>query len=278
MILSPNINRPINWVSPVNWLHPLNRGLQNWWLVIPGATGSRTWQDLCRRNHGTLTNMDPATDWVGQNVGCLDFDGIDDYVDLQDAGILSGNMTIAAWVRLTSTIASGFRAVCGRVLESSPFPQNWQMIYSTSVPGWGFGLKLLSGTYPYVYSAIGAATVGSWYRVVGVVETSAIRIYVNGGNMASTAIASTPETSGAMRSIIGGRWSGSSTGINWPGQISDVSISNRAWTSDEVAEDYRILQQGYPGRLNRSLLPRYLNSVAATGNRRRRTVLCGGRT
>jgi hypothetical protein len=34
-------------------------------------------------NHGTLTNMDAGTDWVGSQYGwALDFDGVDDYVSI----------------------------------------------------------------------------------------------------------------------------------------------------------------------------------------------------
>jgi hypothetical protein len=57
----------------------LPRPVGEWWLnegsgaLVNDASGNG--------NHGTLTNMDPATDWVGTPYGvALDFDGSDDYV------------------------------------------------------------------------------------------------------------------------------------------------------------------------------------------------------
>jgi len=49
---------------------------------------------------GTLTGMDPTTDWVaGQVGGALDFDGIDDRVSLPSLSINSNTMTITAWIK-----------------------------------------------------------------------------------------------------------------------------------------------------------------------------------
>ncbi len=48
------------------------------------GNGTATLTDLVGSNNGTLTNMDPATDWVADTdnggVRALDFDGSDDYV------------------------------------------------------------------------------------------------------------------------------------------------------------------------------------------------------
>jgi hypothetical protein len=75
--------------------HPLGE----WWLnegcgaLVNDASGNG--------NHGTLTNMDPATDWVGTawDVG-LDFDGSDDYVAVPKA--------FPATVPQAATIAARF--------------------------------------------------------------------------------------------------------------------------------------------------------------------------
>ena len=44
------------------------------WVPSAGATGFRL-VDRVRSNHGTLTNMDPATAWVASGKVALDFDG-----------------------------------------------------------------------------------------------------------------------------------------------------------------------------------------------------------
>ena len=58
----------------------MNSGLVGYWNFQEG-TGTTAYDKSGKRNHGTLTNMDPTTDWVdGKLGGGLDFDGSDDYI------------------------------------------------------------------------------------------------------------------------------------------------------------------------------------------------------
>ena len=67
-----------------------------------------------RHNHGTLTNMDPATDWVMTEKGwALDFDGSDDYV-LPAQGLSVGT-EFAVSVRLKTTTMATLKTVFGSV-------------------------------------------------------------------------------------------------------------------------------------------------------------------
>jgi len=68
--------------DPINWGWPPNRGLIAAWLPVPGFCGGLRWFEPVGRNHGTLTNMVPATDWVPFSYGglALDFAGGDDVV------------------------------------------------------------------------------------------------------------------------------------------------------------------------------------------------------
>ena len=72
--------------QPLDPTHPLLRGLEGFWLPLPSTSGGARLYDLSVYGRdGTLTNMDPSTDWVTdphvQHQG-LDFDGTDDWVDL----------------------------------------------------------------------------------------------------------------------------------------------------------------------------------------------------
>jgi len=70
--------------SRVDTQHPLGHGCVGWWeanmgsgLVVPDISG--------QNNHGTMTNMDAATDWAqGRRggEGALEFDGLNDAVGL----------------------------------------------------------------------------------------------------------------------------------------------------------------------------------------------------
>jgi len=77
-------------------------GLVGGWPFQEG--GGSTLHDVSGYgNHGTLTNMDPATDWVvGEKGWALDFDGSDDYVNLGQAwqGLqLKGSIVVSATLR-----------------------------------------------------------------------------------------------------------------------------------------------------------------------------------
>lgn len=59
----------VDWQDPINRQCSLNRGLVGWWMGTPLCFGGTRMVDLLNRNHGTLTNMDPATDWVATEYG-----------------------------------------------------------------------------------------------------------------------------------------------------------------------------------------------------------------
>src|SRR5690606_30479453 len=93
-------------------------GLISWWMVLPHWRGGLTWRDLCGRNHGTLTNMDPPTDWVGPRGrpggwGALDFDGSNDHVLVAHSNSFNvSSLSVAAWVR--ASVGGSTRLIVNR--------------------------------------------------------------------------------------------------------------------------------------------------------------------
>ena len=78
----------------------ITTGLTGHWKLDDG-TGSTTAVDSAGSNDGTLTNMDPNTDWVsGADGGALDFDGTDDVADAgSDAAIDDlAQMSVCTWL------------------------------------------------------------------------------------------------------------------------------------------------------------------------------------
>lgn len=68
----------------LNKTHSLSRGLIGCWLFNEGS-GTQLTDYSGSNNHGTLTSMDPSTDWVAGLKGtALDFDGSNDYVLMND--------------------------------------------------------------------------------------------------------------------------------------------------------------------------------------------------
>ena len=94
------------------------RGLVGAWSPCLSPRGGTVLRDLSGRgNHGTLTNMDPETDWVTRGgKQALDFDGSNDYVNLERRVLddVASACTINAWVATTAA-ASVYRTVFTQV-------------------------------------------------------------------------------------------------------------------------------------------------------------------
>lgn len=87
------------------------------WSAGLGATGGILRDQSGLDNHGTLTNMDPGTDWVISNGSyALDFDGVNDSVDIGRPAVIDNlinDYTITAWVRPTGSFAN-FRNIIAK--------------------------------------------------------------------------------------------------------------------------------------------------------------------
>lgn len=100
--------------AQLNRSHPLARGLVGCWLFNEG-TGDKVFDLSGNGNQGTLTNMDPATDWVGGKDGwALDFDGVDDEVDVVDNPTLQPATSVTLFAVFNShdiSATSGWQAL-----------------------------------------------------------------------------------------------------------------------------------------------------------------------
>jgi hypothetical protein len=87
----------------------LKNGLVAAWIPSLGATGYRL-VDRVGSNHGVLTNMDAASDWVVSNNNlALDFDGTSDYVNLGANHNFTGAFSFSIWANLRSK--TGYRLI-----------------------------------------------------------------------------------------------------------------------------------------------------------------------
>jgi hypothetical protein len=92
------------------------RGCVGAWNPGLGPTGLTLSDWSPYKNHGTLTNMDPGTDWVAsQGRYALDFDGINDFVPLGTTNLLgltrsSLSATVSFWVYPRTTTRNAYIA------------------------------------------------------------------------------------------------------------------------------------------------------------------------
>jgi hypothetical protein len=213
----------------------LSEGLVGAWCPSLGASGYRLVDRSGYGNHGTLTNMDAATDWVSSNGVALDFDGSDDFVDNNPwtTNIGTGNFSVSAWVKTSSATRQAILAA-----------------YDGDSPDQGMIFDILN-TGKVRCSAIGpnsatnlifsdgntSVDTGAWVHVCGVRTSSAMAIYVNGKlDTASTTSLGNPNVSITGSHRIGLTRSDAGYSAPFNGQIDDVRVYTRALTPPEIRQ------------------------------------------
>jgi len=237
------------------------------WCPSAGATGFRLLDRSGRGNHGALTNMDAASDWVvSGGKGALDFDGSNDYVGTANNTIHETLLTqigISFWMKLNTTGVQS--AAFGSLDDSNLSRISAHCPWSDNVIYWDFGG--FSSPSRLSTSALTWST-SAWYHIGLTAGPQGMGIWRDGVLLASTTTANPGRTAFASPFTIG-RGNLNGTIYTFPGQIDDFIIFNTAPTSNEVTEIYR-RGRGYgigasPHRSRRS---------AASTNRRRR-LICG---
>ena len=194
----------------------------------PGS--GTTWTDLSGNgNNGTFGASTAAPTYNNANGGSLVFDGTNDYVSLGTPSIGTGKITVSAWIKITT----------GGI---------YQHIVDNQSPEWH--LALLNDNRPYFFNGVinhqntTQLSTGVWYMITGV-QGITNDLYING--VLSQSIESNVNIT-ANTLQIGRFFSGPSRYFN--GNISNVSIYNRALSAAEVAQNYDALKVRYTSYTN----------------------------
>ena len=232
------VNRIITKPQPgiqINWMHPLARELRGCWLFNEKA-GSKL-ADVSTNNFtGTLTDMDPSTDWVGGiNGSALDFDDTNDFVEL-GTDVIGDNdlVTMSVWVnfRTLGKVISFF----GRGKDGSG--NGWSILVHKNID------DILQfhvvRTVPSVAGVVATSNItvvtNRWYHVVGIWEpTIGVKIYVDGVLEATTTDTGSSLRTSTVGTRIGGNMQDTSDRFH-DGQIEDCRIWNRVLSADEVKQ------------------------------------------
>ncbi len=236
---SRKVTVSVLWPGRGQAIPPLSTGLVGYWDFDVNAGGATAYDLSGNGNHGTLTNMDPATDWVEGKIGtALEFDGSNDYVALQNlASIgLTGSMTISAWVKPNSLTADDNAIISKRVASSD---RGWTLKHTT---GNRFQIEIAnSSTVTGSRASANTFGLGQFYHVVGVYDAPAgtLDIYVNGVRNNGTQSNCNPCPSSQYNST-GAPSIGRQPANNsyFDGLIDEVRIYNRALSADEIRALY----------------------------------------
>jgi len=230
----------------------LNTGLVGYWDFQEGK-GSYAYDKSGNGFIGALNNMATSSNggWTDGKIGeALEFDGTDDYVEINNEPELSisSNFTVAAWVRAddletTNTTLWNTIIAKGDDGETADVNHNYILAYNGNaafgtVNRWVLSLEDSAGTNCNAVSSAAAST-GQWYHVAGVFDDSAnlVKIFVNGRLQGQATCALTPNIN--VRPIQIGD-DEHTDGIPWNGKIDEARIYNRALSDGEIERLYKI--------------------------------------
>jgi len=159
----------------------------------------------------------------------LEFDGVDDYVDIADSDVFTLNeaYTLSAWIKSDSTrdqkIVNQWGA--GGVGNAS-----WILIIENA--------KIRIGNHDGVRSNYVSGNtelqVDQWYHVAGVWDGSSGFIYINGDLDNSASLSRVPQNSGYPVRIGRGAYASATSPDYFDGVIDEVCIFNRALSAEEI--------------------------------------------
>jgi hypothetical protein len=236
------VNEPLTWFNKT--------GLVAYWKFSEG-NGTQTRDISGNENNGTLSNETSAScfskgacpSWNSSSkfgYG-LEFDGLGDYVNVNDANSLdigTFNFTISAWIK---TNVTAFRIILSKGQFCSGDSANCYRININSDGTFGAYIEAGDGdTFVAIDTGEGSARIdnGLWHHIVAVYNRSGnLTTYIDGSFDASKSIAGESATlSNTNPLYIGRRPPAGNTYFN--GTLDEVMVYNRSLSSGEISEIY----------------------------------------
>jgi len=204
------------------------RGCVGAWCPALGPSGLTLRDNSGYGNHGTLTNMDPPTDWVvSGGKYALDFDNSDDRVVIPDSvKDLTADMTVSAWAKSPTPAASNDNHMFGFYGTTSPF-SGWGFNFGNSL-GTRRGLRFYDGI-AWRNSSADVWSENTWTHAAATIVGTSLTFFING------AIAGTATVSNANRTWTGRKDIGGAGGTNlFSGTLDSLAIYERALSASEI--------------------------------------------
>jgi len=211
----------------------LQEGLVGFWSFDgPDMFSTKATDRSGQGNNGTLTNGPKRA--IGRIGQALEFDGVDDYVNVSDSSSLdiTGAVTVTAWFK-PDTIGDTDTIVSKRSAWSAT-----GIPYELSITGQFNRIQWrVVGNTNDLSSPDNEVVVGEWHFVSGTWDGTTQRIYKNGIEIVNASNTNTI-TSNNSSVRIGELPDGS--GELFDGHIDEVRIYNRALSADEIRRVYNM--------------------------------------
>ncbi|MFP4053670.1 MAG: LamG-like jellyroll fold domain-containing protein [Phycisphaerae bacterium] len=167
----------------------------------------------------------------------VQFDGIDDYVDLDRWNIPGNQMTIMAWAK-----ADHFSVQDGRIISKANGTSKNDHVWMISYEDVGSENRLrfrlsAGGSVAELEPQRARLTAGKWFFVAVTYDGSRMRIYQDGEEVASCA------KSGTIKQNNNDAWIGGNPPRRrdrpWPGKIDEVAVFDKALTKKQIRGLYK---------------------------------------
>jgi hypothetical protein len=180
-------------------------------------------------NHGILGAAAPAWTAHGRFGGALNFDGIDDFVEIADSASLdlTTGMTLEAWVNPQTK--NGWRTV---LIKEAPDSLSYAL-YASDDATRPDGYARIGGIPRRVQGYSSSLAVNEWNHLTATYASGTLRLYVNGLPVGTEYFSGPIETSAQVL-----RLGGSSVwGDYFRGMVDEVRIYNVALTQAQIQID-----------------------------------------
>lgn len=209
---------------------PIDAGLVTYWALDEASGVSAN--DQIGGFDGVLVNGPTWQPSQGQLSGALQFDGVDDRVDIGVLDIPAGsNMTIAFWAKLNNGNGSDARFISKAIGETEA--DHYWMVSLLNDTAVRFRLKA-GGTTTTLISGPGEITPGAWNHLAVTYDGSRMQIYKNGVLIASTAKSGNVNNGSSIRVALGDQPPGAGD-KPYSGLLDDVRLYDRSLSTSEVA-------------------------------------------
>jgi hypothetical protein len=199
------------------------------WKLDEGS-GTAAADSSGKGNTGTLLS---GAAWTsGKSGAAAAFDGVDDHLRVPASASINSTttrLTVAAWIFRNSSQA-GWRILMARQRGTSWEDQYILGFYENA---YRFGVNT-TGTSGG--AAGGVAPTGQWIHVAGTYDGSAVRLYVNGAQVASAPASGSLLIDSARPLLIGAGQNDATSAVQeaFSGRIDDARLYSRALSASEV--------------------------------------------
>jgi hypothetical protein len=229
--------------TPIDLSHPLAAKLRGWWPLSEGF-GDVAHDITGRGRHGTLVNMSPASDWMVEPlVGrCLNFGGVNQYLDLPHEVIGAGDFSCAMWFRLSDYTADvGTRLICIADREDTGNSREWLIVWEgrgskSPTDALEANLDRASNENQEIKSPANIIADNHWHHLAYTLRSNVEhKLYLDGCAVAGGSVAGDIGDITSSRYItIGCEWHNGIFDKFFSGKIADVRLWQRALSPWEV--------------------------------------------